>query len=343
MIRQTLITEEPFEFEAGGSLPSLTVAYHITKEYREGDKVIVICHALTANSDAEEWWPQLVGPGKLLDTQKYFILCVNMLTSPYGSSSPVSINPATGAPYLFDFPKTTVRDMIRASILVRKHLGVEHIDLLVGSSIGGFQAFEWAVMEPDVVRNVAFMATAPRISAWISATMESQRMALEADPTFRGEKVEHPWAAHECSTGLQAARAQALISYRGYDGYCATQSEQDQDVIFASRVASYERYQGEKFAKRFDAYSYWYLTYAVDSNNVGRFRGGVEKALGTIKANTTVVAIDSDGLFPPKEVKSWAKFIPNAKYHEITSLFAHDGFLLETEQIAKILEPILNQ
>lgn len=338
MFRQTLITEEPFEFEAGGSLPNLTVAYHVSKEYREGDKVIVICHALTANSDAEEWWPQLVGPGKLFDTQKYFILCVNMLGSPYGSSGPVSINPATGAPYLFDFPKVTVRDMIRASILVRKHLGVSHIDLLVGSSIGGFQAFEWAVMEPDVVRNVAFMATAPRISAWISATMESQRMALEADPTFR-----------ECTSidggkeGLKAARAQALISYRGYDGYCATQSETDQDTIFAGKAASYEKYQGEKFAKRFDAYSYWYLTYAVDSNNVGRGRGGVEKALSTIKSNSIVVAIDSDNIFPPKEVESWAKFIPNAKYHEITSLFAHDGFLLEHEQISKILEPIINK
>jgi len=335
MIRHTLITEEPFEFEGGGRLEHLTIAYHTSKEYQEGDKVIVICHALTANSDAEEWWPQLVGPGKLLDTQKYFILCVNMLGSPYGSSGPVSAK-ADGAPLYFDFPKATVRDMIRASVIVRKHLGVNHIDLLVGSSIGGFQAFEWAVMEPEIVRNVAFMATSPRISAWVSSTMEAQRMALEADASFR-----------ECKSldggkeGLKAARAQALISYRGYDGYCITQSESDPDTIFAGRVASYERYQGEKFAKRFDAYSYWYLTYAVDSNNVGRGRGGVEKALGTIKANAIVVAIDSDMLFPPKEVRSWAKFIPGAKYYEITSQFAHDGFLLESEQITKILETIL--
>jgi len=335
MIRKTYITEEPFEFEAGGRLDHLTVAYHISKEYREGDKVIVICHALTANSDAEDWWPQLVGPGKFFDTQKYFVLCVNMLGSPYGSSGPASPK-ADGTPYYFDFPKATVRDMIRASILVRKHLGVEHIDLLVGSSIGGFQAFEWAVMEPDVVRNVAFMATAPVISAWVSSTQEAQRMALEADPTFRECK-----SLDGGKAALKAARAQALISYRGYDGYCLTQSESDENFIFAERVGSYERYQGEKFAKRFDAYSYYYLTYAVDSNNVGRGRGGVEKALGTIKANTIVVAVDSDLLFPPKEVKSWAKFIPNAKYYEITSQFAHDGFLLEGEQIIKILQPII--
>lgn len=338
MIKRLLVTEETFEFEAGGSLDHLPIVYHISREYRgAGDKVIVICHALTANSDAEEWWPQLVGPGKLLDTKKYFILCVNMLGSPYGSGGPASTKP-DGTPYLFDFPKVTVRDMIRASIKVREHLGVDHIDLLVGSSIGGFQAFEWAVMEPDIVKKVAFMATAPRISAWISSTMESQRMALEADSTFLScEKL-----LDGGKEGLKAARAQALISYRGYDGYCATQSESDTDTLFAGRAASYERYQGEKFAKRFDAYSYWYLTYAVDSNNVGRGRGGVEKALKGIKAETVVVAIDSDNIFPPKEVKSWAKFIPGAKYYEITSLFAHDGFLLEHEQITKILEPIIN-
>ena len=336
MIRRTLITEEPFEFEAGGRLEHLTVAYHTSREkYTPGDKVIVICHALTANSDAEDWWPQLVGPGKLIDTERYFVLCVNMLGSPYGSSGPASPK-ADGTPYFFDFPKVTVRDMIRASILVRKHLGVDHIDLLVGSSIGGFQAFEWAVMESDIIRNVAFMATAPRVSAWLSSTMEAQRMALEADGTFR-----------ECKSlaggreGLKAARAQALISYRGYDGYCLTQSESDVDTLFAGKVASYERYQGEKLARRFDAYSYWYLTYAVDSDNVGRGRGGVKKALGTIKSNTVVVAIDSDLLFPPKEVRGWAEFIPGAKYYEIASQFAHDGFLLESEQITKILEPLI--
>jgi len=335
MYRRTLVTRDPFEFEAGGRLEHLTVVYHISREYHRGDKVIVICHALTANSDAEDWWPQMVGPGKLLDTQKYFILCVNMLGSPYGSSGPTQLT-QDGTPFLFDFPKVTVRDMIRASIMVRKDLGIDNIDLLVGSSIGGFQAFEWAIMEPDVIKNVAFMATGPRISAWISSTMEAQRMALEADSTFRrGTTLDGG------KEGLKAARAQALITYRGYDGYCITQSESDINTLFAGKAASYERHQGEKFAVRFDAYSYWYLTYAVDSHNVGRGRGGVEKALKEIKANTIVVAIDSDNLFPVKETKSWSKFIPGSKYYEIKSQFAHDGFLLEWEQITKILEPIL--
>ena len=338
MLKRTLITDGPFVFEAGGCLEHLTVAYHISKDkYTPGDKVVVICHALTANSDAEDWWPQLVGPGKLLDTQKYFILCVNMLGSPYGSSGPAGLK-EDGTPYYFDFPKLTVRDMVRASILVRKSLGVDHIDLLIGSSIGGFQAFEWAVQEPDIVRNAAFMATAPRVSPWLSSTMEAQRMALEADRTFR-----------ECASldggkeGLKCARAQGLITYRGYDGFCRSQSEPDPDTVFASRAASYQRYQGEKLAARFDAYSYWYLCWAVDSNNVGRGRGGVEKALGTIKAATTVVSIDTDLIFPPKEGRCWAEYIPGADYRVIHSDFAHDGFLLEYEQLTEIIEPILNK
>lgn len=336
MIGRTFISEEPFEFEGGGKIEHLKVAYHTSREkYTPGDKVIVICHALTANSDAEDWWPQLVGPGKLLDTRRYFILCVNMLGSPYGSSGPASLKD-DGTPYFFDFPKVTVRDMVRASIMVRKSLGVDHIDLLLGSSIGGFQAFEWAVQEPDIVRNALFIATSPRATAWLSATMEAQRMALEADPSFR-----------KCAdldggkAGLKCARAQGLISYRGYDGYNLTQSEPDEDALFGGRVASYERHQGEKLAARFDAYSYWYLCYAVDSNNVGRRRGGVEKALGTIRANTVVVAIDSDLLFPPKEGRQWSGYIPGARFTEIHSLFAHDGFLLEYEQLTKIIEPIL--
>ncbi len=336
MTGRTLVTEEPFEFEAGGRLDHLSVAYHVSKDkYVPGDKVVVICHALTANSDAEDWWPQLVGKGRLFDTDRYFILCVNMLASPYGSSGPSSAKP-DGSPYFLDFPKVTVRDMVRASILVRKHLGIEHIDLLLGSSIGGFQAFEWAVMEPDIIGNVLFIATSPRVSPWLSATMEAQRMAIEADPSFRQCR-----SLDGGKDGLRCARAQGLITYRGYDGYCLTQAEPDDDTVFASRAASYQRHQGDKLVARFDAYSYWYLCYAVDSNNVGRGRSGVEKALSLIKASTTVVAIDSDLLFPPSEAQVWSKYIKGAVFKVIHSEFAHDGFLLEYKQLTDIIKPIL--
>ena len=181
-----LLIERPFFFEAGGVLPRLEVAYHTSpRPYSPGEKIVWICHALTANSDAEDWWPQMVGPGKLIDTDRYYVVCVNMLGSPYGSSSPATLNPETGRPYLLDFPRVTVRDIIHATIEVRKALGISKVDLLVGSSIGGFQALEWAVQEPEVIAHAAFMATSARVTPFLTATEESQRMALEADPSFR--------------------------------------------------------------------------------------------------------------------------------------------------------------
>lgn len=335
MYRNTLHIND-FDFEAGGHLSGIDVVYHTSKEqYAAGDKVVWLCHALTANSDAEDWWPQLVGAGKYFDTEKYFIVCVNMICSPYGTSCPASINPETGEPFKFEFPKTTIRDMIAATIAVRRHLGIEKVDLLVGSSIGGFQAIEWAVTEPDVFRKTVFMATAPRVSPWLSAQAEAQRMALEADQSFRSEDSGLEGGA----AGLRCARAQALITYRSHAGYGLTQAEEDPDTLFAGRAASYERYQGEKLVRRaFDAYSYYYLAYSLDSHNVGRGRGGVDAALGCIKADTVVIAIDSDGIFPPEEGKKWSSSIPGARFRVISSEFGHDGFLLENDQITSILD-----
>lgn len=161
-------------------------------------------------------------------------------------------------------------------------------------------------------------------------------MALEADPTFRAcENLDGG------RKGLEAARAISLISYRSFDGYNLTQYETDDDCLFASRAASYERYQGEKLVKRgFDAYSYYYLLNCVDSQNVGRHRGGVAAALAQIKAKSIVISITSDGLFPPCESSEWAKHIPNVTYHEIESRFGHDGFLLETDQITRIIHSL---
>lgn len=332
MIRHELTTR--VELEAGGILPAARIVFHTSQEKWDGRRpVIWICHALTANSDPEDWWPEMVGPGKVIDTDRDFVACVNMLGSAYGSEGPARVNPETGRLWLLDFPKVTVRDMVAASIEVRKTLGIDKIDLLIGSSIGGFQAIEWAVTEPDLVRRCAFIATAPRISPYATATVEAQRMALEADPTFRAAKD-----LAGGREGLKCARAQALISYRSFEGYGLTQAEQDPDTLFAGRAASYERYQGEKLVRRnFDAYSYYTLCNAMDSHNVGRGRGGVAAALARIRARTTVVAIDSDNLFPCREARVWAPLIPGAEYIEISSAFGHDGFLLETARLSAIL------
>lgn len=320
--------------EAGGVLEAAKVVFHTSQEEYDGRRPVVwICHALTANSDPQEWWPDMVGPGQAIDTERQFVVCVNMLGSPYGSSGPATLDPSTGKPYLLAFPQVTVRDMITTSIEVRRRLGISRIDILIGSSIGGFQAVEWAVREPDVFARCILIATAPRVSPYLSAWVEAQRMALEADPSFRAAESLSGGAA-----GLRCARAQALISYRCFEGYRLTQGEEDPDTLFASRAASYERYQGEKLVRRgFDAYSYHTLCNALDSHNVGRGRGGVAPALSRISARTTVVSIDTDNIFPPQESEEWSRLIPGADYHEITSQFGHDGFLLETARLSAIL------
>ena len=331
--------EDDFAFEAGGNVSGIEVVYHTSdRDYKKGERVVWLCHALTANSNPMDWWPEMVGKGCCIDPEKDYVVCVNIFASPYGTTGPRSwMNDGEAMKRSpLDFPKVTVRDMARLFPIVRKYIGIEKVDLLVGSSIGGFQALEWAIMEPEVIERAAFIATAPRVTPWLGAWMESQRMAIEADPTFKacdslagGQK------------GLEAARALSLISYRTFDGYNLTQAEEDENCLFAGRVASYERYQGEKLVKRdFDAYSYYYLTWSVDSHNVGRKRGGVAAALGEITAKSVVITITSDGLFPPVEGKEWAAWIPGAKYVEIESKWGHDGFLLETEAIAMRLEEL---
>ena len=359
-----LITTD-FSFEAGGSLDQLEIIYHTSpRAYKEGERVVWLCHALTANSDPLDWWPEMVGEGCWVNPDKDFVVCVNIFGSAYGTTGPrsmvknsvelgrigkngVELYSKEGTtlhnstqllhnPKPLDFPKFTVRDTARLFTIVREHLGIKQVDLLVGSSIGGFHALEWAIMEGDVIQRAAFIATAPRVSPWLSAWMEVQRMALEADPTFRAcESLDGG------RKGLEAARAISLISYRSFDGYNLTQYETDDDCLFASRAASYERYQGKKLVKRgFDAYSYYYLLHCVDSQNVGRKRGGVANALAQITAKSIVISITSDGLFPPAESREWAKHIPAAKYYEIESRFGHDGFLLETDQITEILNSL---
>ena len=326
-----LITDN-FIFEAGGCIDHLEIIYHTSpREYQPGDRVVWLCHALTANSDPLDWWPEMVGENCWVNPDKDYVVCVNIFGSAYGTTGPRSIEDP------FAFPKFTVRDTAKLFTLVREHLGIERVDLLVGSSIGGFHALEWAIMEGDVIERAAFIATAPRVSPWLTAWMEVQRMALEADPTFREAQ-----SLEGGRKGLETARAISLISYRSLDGYNLTQYETDDDCLFATRAASYERYQGQKLVKRgFDAYSYYYLLNCVDSQNVGRLRGGVETALTQIKAKSIVIAITSDGLFPPSESRDWAEYIPYAKYYEIESRFGHDGFLLETEQITKILSEMM--
>jgi len=323
-----------FDLEAGGALKDIEITYHTIGTLTDKSKVVWICHALTANSDAEEWWPGMVGKNCFFNGDDYFVICANVLGSCYGTTGPMSVNPETRKPYFGNFPFVTVRDMVAAHNLLKEHLNIKKIYAVVGSSIGGFQAIEYAICNKDV-ENLVLMATNSRVSPWGTAFNEAQRMAIYADKTYF-ENI--PTGGLE---GMKAARATALLSYRSYQGYNSTQFEENDDIIFAERASSYERYQGKKLADRFNAYSYIVMTKAIDSHNIGRNRGGEEKALSNISTKTLIIGIDSDVLFPLLEQKYMHKHIPNSYFHQISSIFGHDGFLLESTQISEILHDFL--
>lgn len=332
------IFSEPLELECGAVLNSVEVEYTTYGTLSpQRDNVIWVCHALTADSRVAEWWPHTVEEGRFLDPSRWFVVCACFLGSPYGTTSPVSLNPATGRAYGADFPAITVRDMVALHRRLAQRLGIERVELLIGSSIGGFQAMEWAIVAPDFARRVALIATCTRSSAWAIAFNESQRMAIEADATFWDGSIDGGAA------GMAAARSIALLSYRGPEAYNATQTDPNEERLEGFRVTTYQQHQGEKLRRRFNAHCYYRLSQAVDSHNIARGRGSVEEALGQIRARALVVAISSDILFPPSDHAVMVNNIPRAEFRLIDSPFGHDGFLVEYEQLDGIIKEFMNQ
>ena len=336
MTQHQFQTKGEFKLENGQSLHDIQIAYHTAGTLNTvKDNVIWVCHALTANSDVSEWWPNMVGDGLLFDTSKYFIVCANFLGSCYGTTGPLSTNPKTGKPYYHDFPLITIRDMVNAHELLRKHLDIAKIFMITGGSIGSFQALEWSIMNPSLIEHLVFMVSGASASPWNIAINESQRMAIAADATFKGNDEKAGLA------GLKAARSIALLSYRNAATYKKTQQDTEEKLDHF-RAISYQQYQGDKLVKRFNAYAYYTITKAFDTHNVGRNRGGIGKALAGIQAKTVLIAITSDILFYPDEIRALKQYIPNSSYIEMDSLYGHDGFLIETEQLTKITQQFLS-
>jgi len=329
--------ENPFTLESGVTLPGYHLAY-TTHGKLNADKsnVVWIFHALTANSNPLEWWPGLVGDGKFFDPAKYFIICANKPGSPYGSVSPLSINPQTNQLYYHDFPVFTMRDMIRTFQHLKDHLGIRKIFIALGGSTGGMQLLEWAIEEPELFEHIVPIATNAVLSPWAIAFNASQRMAIEADITWLERR---PDAGQK---GLAAARSIALLSYRHYNGYDITQPRDKSFVALGNEVTyaadNYQRYQGLKLVNRFNAICYYRLSQSMDSHDVGKNRGGVERALRTITAKTLVIGITSDVLYPITEQEYLQKKILGAELLAISSDFGHDGFLLEYEKIETALK-----
>jgi homoserine O-acetyltransferase len=326
-----------FVTEGGDRFSQVEIAYHTWgKLNSKRNNVIWVCHALTANSNVAEWWPGMVGDGLMLDTKKYFIVCANILGSCYGTTGPLSVNPDTGIPWYNNFPPITTRDIVSVHEILRKHLDISGINTVIGASIGGHQALEYSIMFPEIVDNLVFIASNARQSPWAIAFNESQRLALEADPSFRSG------SNGGGELGLKAARSIALLSYRNSDTYNLSQVEVEEDKVGSFRASSYQGYQGEKLVKRFNAWSYYLMTRVSDSHNIGRNRGGVENALRKVQARTLAIGIKSDILFPPGEARRVSNGVNDGKFTEIDSFYGHDGFLIETEKITGIVRNFLS-
>ncbi|PUV25760.1 homoserine O-acetyltransferase family protein [Sphingobacterium athyrii] len=336
MSRHIYQHQEPFVFENGRELIDLQISYEVFGELNaDRSNVVWVCHALTANANVLDWWPGLFGTDDLFNPNDYYIVCANVIGSAYGSSNPLSTNPATGQPYYLSFPEFTVKDLVNAHQLLAAHLDISQIEVLIGGSLGGQQALEWAASKTIAINQLIVVGTNAVHSPWGIAFNESQRLAITADRTFYAN---HPDGG---AKGLKVARSIALLSYRNYITYDHTQRDTDDNKVNDYKAASYQNYQGEKLVKRYNAYSYFYLTKAMDSHNLARGRASLEAALAGINCSTLVLGVNTDILFPVDEQKFIARHIPNASYREIESSYGHDGFLIETKKLTAIIHNFL--
>ena len=306
--------QQNFELESGKTLPGFQLKYTILGQLnRERNNVVWVCHALTGSSDFTDWWHGLFEEGSPFDPRDYFIICANTLGGCYGSTGPLSINPTTGKIFFHEFPLLTHKDIVRSFDLLRQHLGIDSVHTLMGGSLGGQQVLEWAIQQPKVFNHVIAIACNAQHSPWGIAFNEAQRMAIAADPTWKENDIRAGF------DGLKAARAIGMISYRAYEIYAETQAEKNNDKTDGFRAASYQQYQGQKLANRFNAFTYWILSKAMDSHNVGRGRESVQVALQSIRAKALIVGIENDILYPVQEQKLLAESIPGAKLEIIQS------------------------
>lgn len=324
------ITESGFLFE------NAPVAYKTWgKLNRERNNVILICHALTGHAAADEWFPGLIGKNKLCDPEKHFILCVNVPGSCYGSVGPWTINRSTGKPYKADFPDITIRDMVRFQQHLLDQLDIQGIKLVMGGSMGGMQALEFAIMDQRV-ESACLIAMGMVHRAWAIGISEAQRSAIYADPKWQGGNYERDDGPDK---GLAAARMMAMITYRTPKNYDNKFGRRRQGGTSLFQVESYLRYQGKKLADRFDANSYVILSKAMDTHDISRGRKSFDHVLNRIEIPVQVIGLHSDYLYPVDEQKQLVNKLPNGRLHVIKSDFGHDAFLIEFEELHSVIKP----
>ena len=332
-----------FELEKGGVLPELELRYKTFGKINEAkDNVVVVCHALTGNASLNEWWGAMLGPGKSFDTDKYLVVCANVVGSCYGSTGPTSVNPETGKVYGNTFPDVTIRDTVSAHIeMVQKGLGAKSVHAVIGGSLGGMQTLEWALLGGAYVKKAIVIGCGAEHTSWQIGISEAQRQCIYADLKWNGGDVDMNDPPRR---GLGVARQQAMLTYRtakGYHNKFGRQTQKQPNGVETFSVKEYLEYQGKKFENRFDPVTYVKITEQMDTHDVGRGRGGAEMALSSIHAKVMVVGIDSDVLYPIHEQEYLQKHIPGAELRVIKSEEGHDGFLLEQDQLGKCINEFI--
>jgi homoserine O-acetyltransferase len=349
----TFAEKEGFALESGEKLRPVTVRYaQYGEPNAKGDNVVLVCHALSGSAKVDDWWPELFAEGGLLDLEKYCVIGTNILGSCYGSTGPNSINAETGTPYGAEFPLITVSDIVRAQARVLDHLGVRKLKLVIGASIGGMQALQWATDFPERVEEAIVIGTAP-LGALGLALNHIQRQAIRLDPRFNNGAYT---PNTEPAGGISLARQIAMLSYKSAElfdhryGRKLNRNGEDPWTNHAARfdIGGYLDYQGEKFVQRFDANSYISITRTMDTFDPVRKYGSAKEAYGRIKAQVKLVGISSDWLFPPEDVRRLAAEMRaqgvKCDYREIVSAHGHDAFLAEPEKLLEVLsdDPITN-
>jgi homoserine O-acetyltransferase len=354
---------QPFTFKSGQVIPGFTLRYETYGSLNATrDNAILICHALSGDhhcagwhTPADKkpgWWNNLIGPGKAVDTRRFFVVCANVLGGCQGSTGPSSINPATGRPYGLLFPFVTIRDMVRSQKLLLDHLGVVSLHGIIGGSMGGMQALLFAIEYPHYIHRVLAMATTGRESAQAIAFNEVGRQAIMQDPAWNHGDYTKDGGPR---VGLAIARMMAHITYvsdasmdrkfgrRKKDNAPSDAYTFDQQF----EVEGYLRHQGQSFINRFDANSYLYITRALDQFDLAHAYGSLEQAFAPVEAETLVVGFTSDWLFPPEQNRTLALALlragKEASYAELATDLGHDSFLLESEELYSLIRGFLER
>ena len=350
-----------FEPELGGYLPEVTLAYETWGELdAAGENAVLIVHALTGDSHAAGepdsayrrggWWNPMVGPGRAIDTESHFVVCSNVLGGCYGSTGPASADPERGHPYAMRFPMVTIRDMVRTQKRLLDDLGVKRLRLVIGGSIGGQQALEWAVEFPEFVEKAVPVAATNALGPQGVGMSELGRRAIMADPHWQGG--DYYGTGRSPEEGLAIARMAGMMTYQSAAGQWerfgrrpASRPALHEEFGGRFEIESYLHYQGRDLINRFDANSYLYLSRAMDIYDVAAGYDSEEEAYERIEAEVLFVGISSDWLFPPHEVRATAERMreagAEARYVEIDSLSGHDSFLKDWDQLRAAIKPVL--